>query len=76
MMKPWNLELQAGTELHTGRGGLWRPPIFLKILNSRYIFKILENKPQKNYIYPPQENYICPPQLRILVLSLVASELI
>ena len=38
-------------------------PNFFKILNSRYIFKILENKPKKNYIFPPQENYICPPQL-------------
>ena len=48
------------------------PPLqkFFKILNSRYIFKILENKPKKNYICPPQENYICPFQIRILVPSL------
>ena len=39
------------------------PPNFFKILNSRYIFKILENKLKKNYI--------CPPRLRILVLSLM-----
>ena len=46
------------------------PPNFFKILNSRYIFKILEYKLKKNYICPPQENYICPPRLRILIPSL------
>ena len=44
--------------------------IFLKILNNRYIFKILKNKSMKNYICSSQENYICPLRLRILVSSL------
>ena len=54
------------------RGASPAPPkkINFKILNNRYIFKILENKPKKNYICPPQENYICPFQIRILVPSL------
>ena len=30
------------------------PPNFFKILNNRYILKILENKLKKNYICPPQ----------------------
>ena len=52
------------------RGGCGPPKIFFKILNNRYIFKILENKFMKNYICPSQENYIFSPRFRILVLSL------
>ena len=50
--------------------GGYGPPNFFKILNNRYIFKILKNKSMKNYICPSQKNYICPPRLRILVLFL------
>ena len=50
--------------MHKLRGAVAPPPPnFLKILNSKYIFKILENK--------PKINYICPPRLRILVPSLI-----
>ena len=48
-------------ELHTDRGGLCTPPPpnFFKILNSRYIFKILENKPKKNlYLHPSRKLYL------------------
>ena len=68
------ISFKGGTEPYTSRGGLWPPPIFFKkILNNRYIFKILENKSMKNYICPFKENYICPLRLWILVPSLFQS---
>ena len=45
-------------------------PNFFKILNSRHIFKILENKLKKNYIYPSRKLYLLP-QYQILVPSLL-----
>ena len=42
--------IDSGTELHTDREGCGSPQFFKKILNSKYIFKILENKFKKNYI--------------------------
>ena len=47
-----------------------RGATIFKILNNRYIFKILEDKSRKKYICPPQENYIFPSRIRILVPSL------
>ena len=42
------------------RGGGWDPPKFFKILNNRYIFKILENKSMKNYICPLKKIIFAP----------------
>ena len=63
----------SGMEPRSDRGGLWPPPNFKKILNSKYIFEILENKSMsfsKNKENKPMKNYICPSRFRILVPSL------
>ena len=41
-------------------GGLWPPSNFFKILNSKYIFKILENNPGK-IIFAPFKKIIFAP---------------
>ena len=49
---------------HVEVEGAVAPQNFFKILNSRYILKILENKFKKNYIYPLKKLYLAPSILK------------
>ena len=45
---------------HVQAKGDCGPPNLKKKLNSRYVFKILGNKPKKNYIYPLKKIIFAP----------------